>query len=106
MQQHLRGKSDLYNPDMPDASAVMASLLCVTTIYATKPSFELAKLALSLARTLTAPEYAETELICSISKRILMQWGTVVKEYEQTQTDIGPLRTSRHYAPLHTDLVQ
>jgi hypothetical protein len=80
------GRSPQYDPEMPDASAVMASLLSVTTIYAGKPSLELAKLALSLAETLTAPEYAESDLICSVSKRIHMQWGFVVKDYERLQS--------------------
>lgn len=96
MQQHLIGKSDLYDPNMPDASAVMASLLCVTTIYAGKPSFELAKLALSLAETLTAPEYAESELICNVSKRIYMQWGFVVKEYEDLQDNVIRMQAGMH----------
>jgi hypothetical protein len=90
------GKSALFDPEMPDATAVMASLLSVTTIYAGKPSFELAKLALSLAETLTAPEYAESELICSVSKRIHMQWGFVVQDYERLQSCSMLKQTDMH----------
>jgi hypothetical protein len=89
-------KSSLYDPELPDANAVMASLLCVATIYAGKPSLELAKLALSLAQKLTAPEYAESELICSVSRRISMQWGFVVRDYEQTQSALIPVQAGMH----------
>lgn len=97
MQPHrLNAQSDLYNPEMPDASNVMASLLCVTTTYAHRPSYELAKLALRLAETLTAPEYAETELICQVSKRIHRQWRLVVKEYEHSENNVTPLRAGMY----------
>jgi hypothetical protein len=92
----LAGRSPLYDPEMPDASAVMASLLSVTTIYAGKPSLELAKLALSLAETLTAPEYAESDLICSVSRRIHLQWGFVVQDYERLQTSISTSLADMH----------
>jgi len=48
-----------YDPDLPDAKAVMASLCCVASQYASNPSLELAQLAASLAHKLTAPQYAE-----------------------------------------------
>lgn len=89
-------KSALYDPELPDASSVMASLLCVATIYAGKPSLELAKLALSLAEKLTAPEYAESELICSVARRLHMQWGFVVNDYQQLQASVMQANTAMH----------
>lgn len=88
--------SALYDPDLPDASSVMASLLCVATVYAGKPSLELAKLALSLAEKLTAPEYAESELICSVSKRLQIQWGFVVRDYQNLHAQVVPIQSGIH----------
>jgi hypothetical protein len=36
-----------------------------------------------LAETLTAPEYADSELICSVSRRMCVQWTLLVNEHEQ-----------------------
>ncbi len=89
-QQAIKHRSDLYDPTMPDANSVMASLLCVTTTYANRPSLELAKLALNLAETFTAPEYAETALLCEVSKRVYRQWNNLVQAYEHASNDINP----------------
>ncbi|MGQ0441855.1 MAG: hypothetical protein ACT4OH_00185 [Methylophilaceae bacterium] len=78
-------KSALYDPDLPTASAVMASLCCVATQYAKAPSLGLATLASSLAYTLTAPEYAETQLITTVAKRLICQWESVVLEHKQLE---------------------
>jgi len=76
-------KSALYDPDLPTASEVMASLCCVATQYAKEPSLDLATLASSLANTLTAPEYAETKLIVTVAKRLAHQWDSVLREYKR-----------------------
>ena len=76
-------KSALYDPDLPTASAVLASLSCVATQYASEPSLGLATLASSLAQTLTAPEYAETKLISTVAKRLIYQWELVVRAHQQ-----------------------
>lgn len=73
-----------YDPALPDAESVMASLLYIATLYIKKPTYELAKQALRLAETLTAPEYADSELICSVSRRMCVQWTLLVNEHEQT----------------------
>jgi hypothetical protein len=57
MKQHNQA---LYDPELPDANAVMASLCCVAAQYAGKPSLALAELAADLSRKLTAPQYAES----------------------------------------------
>lgn len=74
-----------YDPSLPDAESVMASLLYVATLYIKKPTYDLAKQALRLAETLTAPEYADSELICSVSRRMCVQWTLLVNEHEQEQ---------------------
>ena len=70
------------DPDHPDAASVMASLLYVSTIYIKKPSHDLAKLALRLTETLMTPEYAESELICTVSRRMCVHWTRLINEYE------------------------
>jgi hypothetical protein len=70
------------DPDYPDAASVMASLLYVSTIYIKKPSHDLAKLALRLAETLMMPEYAESELICTVSRRMCVHWTRLINAYE------------------------
>lgn len=72
-----------YDPSLPDAESVMASLLYIATLYIKKPTYDLAKQALRLAETLTAPEYADSELICSVSRRMCVQWTLLVNEHEQ-----------------------
>lgn len=95
MPQHsFKYRSDLYDPTMPDANSVMASLLCVTTIYATRPSYELATMALNLAETFTAPEYAETELLCEVSRHVHQQWNEVVRTYADLADNITPLHAN------------
>lgn len=72
-----------YDPSLPDAESVMASLLYIATLYIKKPTYDLAKQALRLAETLTAPEYADSELICNVSRRMCVQWTLLVNEHEQ-----------------------
>ncbi|MFD0913436.1 hypothetical protein [Methylophilus luteus] len=73
-----------YDPALPDAEYVMASLLYIATLYIKKPTYELAKQALRLAETLTAPEYADSDLICRVSRRMCVQWTLLVNEHEQS----------------------
>jgi len=89
-------RSALYDPDLPTAGEVMASLCCVATQYAKEPSLDLATLASSLARTLTAPEYAETKLIVAVAKRLVYQWDSVLREYKNfsaQQQEVEPQET-------------
>lgn len=67
-------QSGEFDPDLPTASAVLVSLSCVTARYAISPSEDLAMLACSLAQTLTAPEYAESDLVVMASRQLLAQW--------------------------------
>ena len=72
----------MYDPEYPDAASVMVSLLHVTTIYMNRPSLDLAKLALRLTETLMAPEYAETEFICKVSRRMCIHWTVLINDYQ------------------------
>lgn len=67
-----------FDPDLPTASAVIASLCCVATLYASRPSADLARQALDLARKLTAPEYAESKLIVEVGRQLVRQWDRVL----------------------------
>lgn len=71
--------SHLYDPDLPNASAVLVSLSCVATRYALNPSEDLALLGCSLAETLTAPEYAESGLITTAAKQLLQEWQSLLQ---------------------------
>lgn len=73
-----------YDPELPDATAVMASLCCVAAQYASQPSLELARLASSLAHKLTAPQYAESRLVAEVASRLVRQWEDVLA----AQTDV------------------
>jgi hypothetical protein len=78
-----------YDPSLPDAESVMASLLYIATLYIKKPTYDLAKQALRLAETLTAPEYADSDLICSVSRRMCVQWTLLVNEHEQAEMPLA-----------------
>lgn len=77
-----------FDPDLTNASAVMASLCCVATQYASQPSLELAKLAASLAHKLTAPQYAESKLVVEVAKRLVRQWDEVLDEALSEQKEV------------------
>lgn len=68
------------DPDLPTANAVMASLCCVATQYASKPSVELARQALHLAQELAASRHAESELIMEVAQRLVKQWNQVLSK--------------------------
>ena len=79
-----------YDPDLPEANAVMASLCCEAARYASHPSTDLAQLAASLARKLTAPQYAgSSRLVNEVAQRLVRQWEAIVVEQ------------SRHVAPAY-----
>lgn len=73
----------VYDPDLPTAGDVMASLCCVATQYASEPSLELAALGFGLAQTLTAPEYAESDLIATVSWQLLDQWQSLLHAHQE-----------------------
>ena len=74
----------IYDPDLPDANAVMASLCCVAARYATHPSTDLAQLAANLSRKLTAPQYAgSSKLVSEVAQRLVRQWEAIVIEQSQ-----------------------
>lgn len=78
--------SALFDPELPTASAVMASLNCVAVQYAQQPSLELAYLASGLAYTLTAPEYAESKLIEEVACSLVFQWGRLLQMHQQASS--------------------
>lgn len=67
-----------YDPELPNASAVLAALSCVSAQYAKQPSVELAILAGDLAYQLQAPEYAETQLVRDVAVQLAWQWDAIV----------------------------
>lgn len=71
------------DPGLQDAESVMASLLYVATLYIKYPTHDLARQALQLSQMLTAPEYADSELICRVSRRMCVQWTLLVNAHEQ-----------------------
>lgn len=79
-----------FDPDLPNASAVMASLCCVATQYASQPSLELARLAASLAHKLTAPQYAESKLVVEVAKRLVRQWDEVLDDQNEALRKLMP----------------
>lgn len=82
---HRVSSSSLYDPDLPTAGDVMASLCCVATQYARDPSLDLALLGFGLAQTLTAPEYAESKLIVTVSKQLLDQWQSLLHAHQELE---------------------
>ena len=82
--------SVLFDPDLPTAKDVMAAICCVATHYAMKPSLDLAKLAADLSLKLTAPEYADSQLIKEIAKRLSNQWDDIVIDHQALETQVLP----------------
>jgi hypothetical protein len=67
-----------FDPDLPDVGAVMTSLCCVATQYASRPSVELARTALGLAHKLTASPYAVSEQMVEVAQQLVRQWDQVL----------------------------
>ena len=72
-----------YDPDLPNANAVMAAICCTSLQFAMNPSVDLAKLVAELAHKLAMPRYAESKLIVEVAKRLIRQWDTIVEEQQQ-----------------------
>ncbi len=71
-----------FDPDLPNAHAVMAAICCVSARYAANPSLELALLASDLSFKLTAEAYAESVLIQDIARHLVRQWDDIVNRYD------------------------
>ena len=84
------------DPDLPDASAVMASLCCVAAQYASNPSLELAALAASLSRKLAQPQYAESRLVSEVARRLVKQWEAIISERNMTFATVVPASPAIH----------
>lgn len=82
--------SVLYDPDLPTAKDVLSAICCVATHYASKPSFDLAKLAADLSMKLTAPEYADSDLSKEIARRLHHQWSEIVTEHRALALKVLP----------------
>lgn len=76
------GEHAEYDPDLPNASAVMAAICCVSSQYAVNPSADLAILVSDLAHKLAAPQYAESKLIAEVAKRLAFQWDAIVDDLQ------------------------
>jgi hypothetical protein len=87
---NLTAQSALFDPELPTATDVMLALSSVATQYALNPSADLAKLALGLAKNLSAPEYAETRYIAEVAKKLIMQWSSVVAEFQLIEAGLLP----------------
>ncbi len=86
----------LYDPDLPNASSVMASLCCVAAQYASHPSLALAELAADLSHKLTAPQYAESRLVTEVAKRLVVQWEAILNEQNGLAVSIMPASRLKH----------
>ena len=64
-----------FDPDLPNASAVLASLCCVITQYTKNPNAHLAKLALELSQKLGKASYAESMFVTAIVQRMEEEWS-------------------------------
>lgn len=87
----MKQKHDVVMPDadFKNATMLMGSLLSVMTLYAGKPSLDLARLSLSLVEQLASPNYAESPFIKSLAEKLLLQWSFVIRELEETDASLG-----------------
>lgn len=93
----MKTQPELHNEyDLPDASAVMASLCCVAARYAANPSLELANLAAELSRQLSAPKYAESRLVSEVAQRLVKQWDAIVSEESAAYVSVLPASEAIH----------
>ena len=72
-----------YDPELPNAHAVMAAICCVSVRYAANPTLALALLAADLSFKLTAEAYAESDLICEIAQHLVRQWDAIVSRHQE-----------------------
>jgi hypothetical protein len=78
-----------FDPDLPNANAVMAAICCTSSQYVMNPSVDLAKLVADLAHKLTAPQYAESKLVTEVAKRLVSQWDAIVHEHAEWSQQTG-----------------
>lgn len=88
--------NDLYDPDLPNANAVLSAISCVSVQYVIHPSFELARLAFSLANKLSAPQYAESQLIPQIARQLQCQWDVILKDQFEVLAMTMPRNDTSH----------
>jgi hypothetical protein len=86
----------LYDPDLPNANAVLSAISCVSVQYVISPSFELASLALNLANKLSAPQYAESQLIPQIARQLQCQWDVILKDQMEVLAMTMPSNDTAH----------
>lgn len=86
----------LYDPDLPNANAVLSAISCVSVQYVISPSFELARLAFSLANKLSAPQYAESLLIPKIARQLQCQWDVILKDQIEAMAMTMPSNDTAH----------
>lgn len=89
-------ESSQYDPDLPNASAVMAAICCISSQYAVNPSADLALLVADLAHKLTAPQYAESKLVTEVAKRLVYQWDAIVHEQQAELIETMPPSNAIH----------
>ena len=77
-----------YDPDLPDASSVLASLCCVITQYTKNPNAHLARLALELSRKLGSKPYYESTFVSAIGQRMEEEWSR--KLMQETGSPVLP----------------
>jgi len=68
----------IYDPELPNASAVMAAICCVSVRFSEKPTIDLALLASDLSHQLMAKEYAESQLVIDIAQHLSARWDAIV----------------------------
>lgn len=73
----------VFDPELPTASAVLVSLSCVATRYACNPSEDLALLGWRLAQKLTAPEYAESDLVEAAARQLMQEWEALLLAHQE-----------------------
>jgi hypothetical protein len=79
---------EAFDPDLPDASSVLASLCCVITQYTKNPNANLARLALELSRKLGSNAYYESTFVSAIGQRMEEEWSR--KLLQETGSPILP----------------
>lgn len=94
--KHMNNEQTEYDPDLPNASAVMAAICCVSSQYAVNPSADLAMLVADLAHKLTAPQYAESKLVTEVAKRLVYQWDAIVHEQQAELIQATPHSSAIH----------
>jgi len=72
----------IYDPELPNASAVMAAICCVSVRFSEKPTIDLALLASDLSHQLMAKEYAESQLVIviDIAPHLSARWDAILDQ--------------------------